>query len=103
MSKVTSFKQVFQSNHIHKLSRRHGNEGHQNSAEQHKDFNGRVPLELSTGAGGEISFVVRLPILKSNNCNKTKLIDIKSFLSDPGSIIVYACQSLTNCHGLVEN
>ena len=59
MSKVTSFKQVFQSNHIHKLSRRHGNEGHQNSAEQHNDFNGRVPLELSTGAGGEISFVVK--------------------------------------------
>ena len=48
-----SLKQVFQSNHIHKLSRRRGNEGHQNSAEQHNASNERVPLDLSMRVGGE--------------------------------------------------
>ena len=48
-----SLKQVFQSNHIHKLSRRRGNEGHQNSAEQHNASNERVPLDLSMRTGGE--------------------------------------------------
>ena len=52
-SYVASLKQVLQSNHIHKLSRRRGNEGHQNSAEQHNASNERVPLDLSMRVGGE--------------------------------------------------